>query len=342
VAGGKEVAGNQFRELPDRETFGAIGDFLAAHRLHPSPDNYALVYQVVTDPSSQAAAAILALTGDGVRLSQSDADRIKMECGLEAATPAPPSAAEAIADARRQVEGFTSIVEATQVETQAYGADLARGAAELDRAGSGLPAAALTARITGEMIQRTRDTEAQLEAARHEAQELRAKLAEAEEEARSDPLTQLPNRRAFEDRLAELTAAGGTASLAICDVDLFKRINDSHGHAVGDRVLRMVAQVLRDHCTEHMVARIGGDEFVVLFGNLDAQGAACALDQARADLAAREFKVRGTDAALGKVTFSAGVASCADRAGDPPLKRADALLYQAKNSGRNQVAVEPL
>lgn len=328
------------RELADRELFRAIGDFLAAHHLHPGPDNYALVYQLMTDRSSPAAQAILAAIGDGVRLSQSDADRIREECGIEGLNLPPPDAAETIADARRQVEDFTSIVEATRVEAQAYGADLARGATQLDEVDRDLPGVAHVARITGAMLDRTRNTEAQLEAARQEAQALREKLAEVEEEARSDPLTRLPNRRAFEDRLAEMLAAGGTASLAICDIDRFKRVNDSHGHAVGDRVLRMVAHVLRSNCGAYMVARIGGEEFVILFEGLDPAAAGKVLDAARVDLASRQFKVRGTDAPLGQITFSAGIARCADDAGDPPLKRADTLLYRAKKSGRNKVMVE--
>jgi diguanylate cyclase len=340
-----DVAARTARASPldaeNRRLFRAIGDFLAAHQLHPSPDNYALVYALVTDRSSPAAQAILAATGDGVRLTQDEADRIRRDTGagpddLVQAIADP----EVISDARRQVEEFSTIVAATQAETRSYGIDLAQGAEELSALGPAAPQVAGIVRITGAMLERTRSAETQLRAAREEAQTLREKLAEAEEEARSDPLTRLPNRRAFEDRLAEVQAGGGAASLAICDIDRFKSVNDTHGHGVGDRVLRMVADVLSASCAGHLVARIGGEEFVVLFDGVDCSTAAAILEGARAEIAGRHFKVRGTDAPLGRITFSAGVAGCGSDPADPPLKRADALLYQAKNGGRNMVVAE--
>jgi diguanylate cyclase len=89
-----------------------------------------------------------------------------------------------------------------------------------------------------------------------------------------------------------------------------------------------------------MVARLGGEEFVILFEDLEAIEAARILDAAREILGARHFKVRETDAPLGQVTFSAGVACGRSVQSEPGLQRADALLYRAKNAGRNQVCFE--
>lgn len=328
--------------VENRHLFLAIGDFLSAHQLPPSPANYALVHAFVTDPSSATAQAILAATGDGVRLSQDEADRIRRATAVAPDDLVRPEAAnpEIILQARRQVEEFSTIVETTQAHALDYGRNLAEGAAELTALAPAGPQMAGIVRITDAMLERTRSAETQLQAARAEAQSLREKLAEAEEEARSDPLTRLPNRRAFEDRLAAAQAEGRTLTLAICDLDRFKKVNDTHGHGVGDRVLRMVADVLRASCAGHMVARIGGEEFVVLFEGLDCAAAAKILEEARAEIAGRQFKVRGTDAPLGRITFSAGVASCTGDPDDPPLKRADRLLYQAKRGGRNQIVAE--
>ena len=102
----------------------------------------------------------------------------------------------------------------------------------------------------------------------------------------------------------------------------------------------MFADVLSSNCDQHMVARIGGEEFVVLFEGLTPDVAGEILNDARSELGARTFRIRGTDIPLGRVTFSAGVAHCVDRDGEGPLKRADDLLYRAKNAGRNQVLVE--
>jgi diguanylate cyclase len=312
-----------------------IGTFLADHGLWPSPDNYALVHALFVDEESPAAQAVRAATADGLRLSQKEADRIKTEVGL----PAPKAGQNGVdpalfAAAAQEVERFAAIVEAQRAHAQSYGEDLAAGAEQLE-SGEGGVAALVT--ITRAMAERTKAVEQQLTAARDETQQLKVKLAEAGEEARSDPLTGLPNRRAFEEKMAELERSSAMLSLAICDIDHFKRVNDNYGHAVGDRVIKAVAHTLRDHCAGNMVARIGGEEFVVLFPGLAPEAAAEILDIAREVLGARYFKLRETDQPLGRVTFSGGVALGWHPEGIPALQRADALLYAAKNGGRDQV-----
>lgn len=325
-------------KIDGKPLFQKIGTFLAEHGLWPSPGNYALVYQFFADPASPQAQAIKAVTADGIRLSQRDADRIMSEHGMPAAGQNPVTADPVVlGEATRQMEEFAAIVEASRAETQSYGRDLAAGAAQLEEA---LGSASGLIEITRTMIARTKVAEQQLTAARNEADGLKARLAEAGQEARSDPLTGLPNRRAFEEHYAELERDGAVVSLAICDVDHFKRINDQYGHGVGDRVLRAVAELLDASCGGHFVARLGGEEFVVLFKGLHAPQAAAILDNARDRLAAKHFKVRETDSPLGKVTFSAGIACGASASGEVPLARADALLYEAKDSGRNQVRFE--
>jgi diguanylate cyclase len=327
--------------MDSAQLYKAIGDFLAAHGLWPTPDNYALIHALFANDASPAALAIKAATADGLRLSQRDADRIKSEIGIEVSAPPPPPGGvdpSLLAAATQRVEEFVAIVEAQRADAQSYGADLQTGADRLE-AGEGGSVAALVA-VTRAMAERTKAVEQQLTAARDETEALREKLAEAGQEARSDPLTQLPNRRAFEEQLKAFEAAGTAVSLAICDIDHFKRINDKYGHPVGDRVIRVVADTLRDNCEGSMVARIGGEEFVVLFEGMDPAEGARILDEARESLGARHFKVRETDAPIGKVTFSAGVACTLRKAAQPAIARADALLYEAKNGGRNQVRFE--
>jgi diguanylate cyclase len=315
-----------------------IGTFLTDHGLWPSPDNYALVHALIADENSPAALAVRAATADGIRLSQKEADRIKAEVGLPVAKTVRTGVDPALfAAATQEVERFAALVETQRAHARSYGEDLAAGADQLEAGEDGV--GTLVA-ITRAMAERTRAVEQQLTDARDETQQLREKLAEAGEEARSDPLTGLPNRRAFEEKLAELERKDGMLSLAICDIDHFKRVNDTYGHAVGDRVIKAVAQTLRDHCAGHMVARIGGEEFVVLFPGLEPGAAGQILDGARDILGARYFKLRETDQPLGRVTFSGGVARGRHPDGTPALQRADALLYAAKNGGRNQVFCE--
>jgi diguanylate cyclase len=126
--------------------------------------------------------------------------------------------------------------------------------------------------------------------------------------------------------------------LAVCDVDRFKRVNDQFGHSVGDRVLRAIAAALREACASHFVARYGGEEFVVLFQGEDAEQARATLETARVAVAAKRYRIRETDAPLGAVTFSGGIAVA--EPGEPLCSvfgRADRFLYLAKDNGRNQL-----
>ena len=148
--------------------------------------------------------------------------------------------------------------------------------------------------------------------------------------ARTDRLTGLPNRRGFEEQFAREAArarrAGWPVSLLLADVDRFKEINDRWGHAAGDSALVAVAAVFRDALrTCDTPARIGGDEFVVLLPETDAEGA-----QVVAARLAEAVTARGTDAAL-RLTVSFGVAEHPDGGSlDDLMRTADMALYAAK------------
>jgi two-component system, cell cycle response regulator len=159
----------------------------------------------------------------------------------------------------------------------------------------------------------------------------------------TDALTGLANRRSFEESLAREVARsrrhGMPLSLAVLDLDHFKRVNDVYGHAAGDDVLRAVGQVATSALRqEDLVFRIGGEEFVVLLPHTDIEEAARTAERL---LAALRATLVPTDAcAQGiKVTASMGVAVFdeADPDGRGLFSRADAALYAAKKAGRNRV-----
>ena len=172
---------------------------------------------------------------------------------------------------------------------------------------------------------------------------LRGNLAQARTEADVDHLTRLPNRRAFERRLVsaamEARVAGTPLTIAFCDVDHFKQVNDRHGHAAGDRVLCAMAASFAAMAGEAcFTARHGGEEFVLLFEGLGAEAAKARLDAIRRALAARVLMNRDTGQPFGKITFSGGVAEVTDDADTRgALARADAALYRAKQQGRNRI-----
>ena len=157
-----------------------------------------------------------------------------------------------------------------------------------------------------------------------------------------DALTGLPNRRAFEEALAREVARArrvrAPLGLVALDVDHFKRVNDTHGHAAGDAVLREVAaRIAAAARAGDLVARIGGEEFAALLGGADLSAAAEAAERIRARV--REAPVAVAAGLALAVTVSAGVAALEPgEDGAALLARADARLYEAKRAGRDRVA----
>ncbi|HNR22923.1 MAG TPA: diguanylate cyclase [Steroidobacteraceae bacterium] len=162
-----------------------------------------------------------------------------------------------------------------------------------------------------------------------------------ERESQEDPLTGIANRRAFSRRLAseiEMSRASGRPlTLAVADLDFFKLVNDQLGHAVGDEVLRQCAAVMRHICraTDH-VARIGGEEFAIIFPGTDHRQALHSCEQLRRAVEQHGWHSLHADL---RVTLSIGVAEWDREAGADELQHAaDSRLYGAKHSGRNRVA----
>ena len=179
-----------------------------------------------------------------------------------------------------------------------------------------------------------------------EITELRRQLECATSEALTDALTGLGNRRYFDERLnAEIQEHQEDDSelcLLLVDIDHFKRFNDTHGHAVGDQVLRVIARVLTDRVRgRDSACRFGGEEFAIILPETKLEDAETVANQIRTMLAARKLTNKSTGADFGTITASLGVAS--HQPGEPMaafVDRADKALYRAKNNGRNQVVVD--
>lgn len=156
----------------------------------------------------------------------------------------------------------------------------------------------------------------------------------------TDKLTGLYNRRKLDELLdEELVRAkryGVSVSIVMLDIDHFKRVNDTYGHAAGDDVLVGIAKLLRDHSREaDALGRLGGEEFVIVCRHCDAAASTAAASKLRESIAAHAFPC------VGRVTASFGVATCrADDTAAKLLARADAALYRAKAAGRDRVETE--
>jgi diguanylate cyclase len=185
--------------------------------------------------------------------------------------------------------------------------------------------------------------EKRLQTSTEEIVRLREHLEQVRREAMTDALTALANRKAFDEGLeracAEAAKSGAPLTLAVIDIDHFKRFNDTWGHQTGDQVIRYVASVIaRVGEPPRLAARYGGEEFAIVFPSTAAAAVVGELDDARREIGSRALKRRSTNDDLGAVTVSVGLAEyCPGEAVINFLERADAALYISKRSGRDRV-----
>jgi diguanylate cyclase len=180
-----------------------------------------------------------------------------------------------------------------------------------------------------------------------EVNKLKQELEQTKREAKTDTLTGLANRKAFDDLVSKVTQdadnSGLDVCLLFCDLDNFKDINDNHGHLVGDQVLKVIANALRDSVKgRDLVARYGGEEFSIILLNTSLQNARTVADNIRQEVAAKRIQRKDTQQSLGQITISFGVARYVPTEGvESFMQRADRALYMSKRKGRNCVSEAP-
>ncbi|MEQ1825006.1 MAG: GGDEF domain-containing protein [Pirellula sp.] len=196
-------------------------------------------------------------------------------------------------------------------------------------------------KLLEQIVQANSLLQTRLETAEQKLESQTKQIAGYLTEARTDGLTELPNRRSFDQKLdacyAQWQQEKHCFSLALIDIDHFKQINDTFGHPAGDAVLKSVAALLREIKNDSLlVARYGGEEFAVLFDG-DDKSAAAIIEGLRLSIAEHQFQADGH---LIPVTISAGVARVmGDERIGKLVRRSDEALYSAKMGGRNRVYV---
>ncbi|RAX39350.1 GGDEF domain-containing protein [Rhizobium tropici] len=173
-----------------------------------------------------------------------------------------------------------------------------------------------------------------------EMDQVRKELDEYKRIANTDALTRLANRRAFEDRLASIfdnRLTRPTTALVLADIDHFKRINDTFGHPVGDKILATVASVIRARARRDIfVARVGGEEFALILEATTIEEVATVCERIRHTLETTPFKNSRTRVDYGPITLSLGACMASEAVDSGELyNKADLALYCAKNGGRN-------
>ncbi|HSI68471.1 MAG TPA: GGDEF domain-containing protein [Planococcus sp. (in: firmicutes)] len=199
----------------------------------------------------------------------------------------------------------------------------------------------LLAKRSAERINRdSEDANSRLQMLLQEVEDKQRQLVklnnELEEYAMTDPLTSLKNRRYLEKRFHQMMDSGrehmACFSIALIDIDHFKRVNDTYGHQVGDAVLQELAWRLQCEAGEDdIVARLGGEEFIVVLNKLDKQEAEAASERIRGNMERADWSHAAITVSIGVATYSFGDSH------DSLYQRADKALYQSKERGRNRV-----
>ena len=195
-----------------------------------------------------------------------------------------------------------------------------------------------TERVRGQ----TEALRSNLDSTNQEVDRLREELQVAQGQAQTDPLTGLLNRRGLDTRLSAMQAPDlEKCSCLFIDIDHFKKVNDTHGHLLGDRVIAVVAAVIKSCVGDKgMSARMGGEEFAVILPALSPAAVAETAERIRTTVEKSRIRRQDKDEVIGTITVSVGAATpvAGERLAEM-MRRADRALYKSKQDGRNRVSI---
>ena len=328
-------------------TARAAIETMAERSITPTPENYAVWLCYLTQANAELTVAIDALIKSERPIDDRICDELYVAYfeDVTVGSRMLKAGGKIAAEMKDVVQGLKDAGE----QTKAYGEHLQVAQNELskneDRAATRQVVASLVG-ATNEMAHKSSTMELRLIESGREIEVLREQLEQVKAEASTDTLTGVANRKEFESQLAELSikadAGGGPLSLIMCDIDMFKRVNDTFGHQTGDQVIRFVASVM-DRCkpADSIVARIGGEEFAMLAPNTGRKAALAIAEKVRIAVESKRLVRRSTNIDLGKITVSLGVAQRQMfETTSAQVARADAALYASKRTGRNKVTLE--
>jgi diguanylate cyclase len=318
---------------------------MSKHRVPTIPQNYSVWYDYVCESDPSLVTELEERIRSGLDFSPEYCHQVHERFFVE---PIRSQVGE-IQAAMREAMG------AVLAELKGLDDDLGEFGSMLDDTGESLvrdPTREELTAMVARLVEQTRTTrersartEASLSSMAAQVEELRLQVDTLSRDAMLDALTDVPNRRAFEDGLARMTAEAESQDQEMClllaDVDHFKKLNDTHGHVAGDHVLRFIAQEIKQ-CVKgrDLLCRYGGEEFAVLLPATSYDGALMLAESIRAIIEAQVVPLEdGT--MLEDLTLSIGVALYrAGETGNALVDRADRCMYQCKSEGRNRVVGE--
>jgi len=331
-------------------TFDRIRALLEEGGIAATPTNYEFLYRYVTGADPQLVEAVDAVRRNTGQLSERVVSNIRRE--FYGASRG--GVGRVLEDTETQLARMNDYIERSDADTRSHASRLGvRRSSLVAQAGSNVDATTTLERqrtmlaemieATNAMLATTEKLQAELSASSHEIEMLKADLEIARVESRSDALTGLSNRKACCDyldaQIGRATAEGRPLSLIFLDIDHFKKFNDNYGHRMGDEVLRLVAQSLeRFFHGRGFACRWGGEEFVVVMPQHEADEATEFAERFRQFIGTRTVRSRQSGREIGRVTMSLGIAGLVKgESAQLLIDRADQALYDAKAKGRDRV-----
>jgi diguanylate cyclase len=321
-------------------------DEMASHGVWPTPVNFELWLHYMGDPEGPLGREIQRILAAQEPFTDATSDMLAAEYLPRGRLSEEIRDAGRVLD--RELSSVADAISRAHKSQSAYGETLAEAGASIESVddASGLKTLVTTLTSATRKVQEENSAlEKKLETSTREVAKLREHLEQVRRDAMTDALTNLANRKAFDEHLdaacAKAEADGGALSLAIVDIDHFKRFNDTWGHQTGDQVIRYVASVLgRVARQPRMAARYGGEEFALIFPGENAGTVEAALNAIRQEIGSRALRRRSTNDELGAVTISGGFAIREPgESATALLERADNALYASKRTGRDKVTL---